>query len=162
MLRPENDCFIKGQFFIEGQSRSLGEGKTGYAMTIPPVPRIPVSWGELIDKLTILEIKTERLSAEEARANASREFSLLREIAAPILGGDDIKALVARLKTLNEKLWEIEDRIRDHERAKDFGADFIELARAVYKHNDERGQLKRNINLALGSGLIEEKSYRPY
>ena len=131
-------------------------------MTIPPVPRIPVSWGELIDKLTILEIKTERLPTEGARANAGLELKLLREIANPILDGDEMKNLAARLRALNEKLWEIEDRIRDHERAKDFGPDFIELARAIYRHNDQRGELKRDINLALGSGLIEEKGYRPY
>jgi len=133
-------------------------------MTIPApaLPQVPISWGELIDKITILEIKVERLSTDEAKANAAKELGLLREIAGPVLAGGKTGALVARLKTLNEALWEIEDRIRDHERLGDFGADFIELARAVYKRNDERGAVKREVNLALGSQLIEEKSYKPY
>ena len=133
----------------------------------PPPPLIPISWGELIDKITILEIKTERLPTSEARANAGTELRLLREIAGPVLGsseagGSEAGKLAARLKALNERLWEIEDRIRDHERAGDFGAGFVELARSVYKHNDERGRIKREINLTLDSGLIEEKSYPPY
>jgi hypothetical protein len=127
-----------------------------------PAPQVPISWGELIDKITILEIKVERLGAEQARTNAARELDLLREIAGPVLAGGKTGALVARLKSLNAALWEIEDRIRDHERSNDFGASFIELARAVYKRNDERGAVKRELNLALGSELIEEKSYRPY
>ena len=133
-------------------------------MTIPApaLPQVPISWGELIDKITILEIKVERLSTDEAKANAAKELGLLREIAGPVLAGGKTGALVARLKTLNEALWEIEDRIRDHERLGDFGAGFIELARAVYKRNDERGAVKREVNLALGSQLIEEKSYKPY
>jgi hypothetical protein len=131
---------------------------------IPPAatPQVPVSWGELIDKLTILEIKAGRLPAAEARANALLELGLLREIAAPVLSHAEIGALAVQLKALNESLWEIEDKIRACERVGDFGAGFIGLARSVYKHNDERGALKRRINLALGSGLIEEKSYTPY
>jgi len=133
-------------------------------MTIPPIaaPQIPISWGELIDKITILGIKTERLPAAEARANAVTELSLLQEIAAPVLKEAEISALAAQLKALNESLWEIEDAIRECERAGEFGARFIELARSVYKQNDKRGAVKRQINLALESGLIEEKSYRPY
>ena len=125
------------------------------------VPHIPISWGELIDKITILEIKIERLSGETARANAAKELGLLRNVAAPVLTGETA-ALVARLKALNETLWEIEDRIRDHERSGNFGSGFVELARAIYRHNDERGAVKRELNLALGSELIEEKSYKPY
>ena len=128
----------------------------------PNTPQIPVSWGELLDKITILEIKVERLSAESARANAAKELDLLREIAQPILASGQAAAPVARLKQLNQALWEIEDRIRDHERAGDFGPGFVELARSVYRRNDERGAIKRQINLALGSALIEEKSYTPY
>ena len=133
-------------------------------MTIPSVtiPKVPTSWGELIDKITILEIKVERLTSEQAKANAAKELGLLREIAGPVLAGSETQALVARLKALNETLWEIEDRIRDHERSGNFDAAFIELARAVYHRNDERGAVKRELNLALGSGLIEEKSYKPY
>jgi len=128
----------------------------------PPIPHVPTSWGELIDKITILEIKVERLTSDQARANAARELGLLREIAGPVLAGGQTAALVARLKTLNESLWEIEDRIRDHERSATFDAAFIALARSVYQRNDERGAVKRAINLALGSELIEEKSYKPY
>ncbi len=131
-------------------------------MTQPPIPHVPVSWGELIDKITILEIKVERLSTEQARTNAARELSLLREIAAPVLTSGEAMALMARLKALNDSLWEIEDRIRDHERSGAFDSAFIELARAVYKRNDERGAVKRELNLALDSVLIEEKSYKPY
>jgi hypothetical protein len=132
-------------------------------MTLVPstaTPQAPISWGELIDKITILEIKTVRLPTAEARANALTELSLLQGIAGPAL--KQVEALAIQLKVLNERLWEVEDRIRDCERAGDFGAGFVELARSVYKHNDERGALKRQINLALGSGLIEEKSYAPY
>ena len=126
------------------------------------IPHVPTSWGELIDKITILEIKVARLSAESARANAARELDLLRAIAGPVLAQGNTTALTARLKNLNETLWEIEDRIREHERSGRFDADFIALARAVYKRNDERGAVKRELNLALGSELIEEKSYQPY
>jgi hypothetical protein len=125
-------------------------------------PQVPVSWGELIDKITILEIKTVRLPSAEARANAQAELNLLQGIAAPALKDPQIGALAAQLKVLNETLWEIEDRIRECERQRDFGAAFVELARSVYKNNDARGAFKRQINLALGSGLIEEKSYKPY
>jgi hypothetical protein len=131
---------------------------------IPPsaAPQVPISWGELIDKISILEIKTDRLPTAEARANAMTELGLLQKIAGPVLGRAEIGALAVQLKALNERLWEIEDQIRDHERAGDFGAGFVELARSIYKHNDARGAMKRQINLALGSGLIEEKSYKPY
>jgi Family of unknown function (DUF6165) len=131
---------------------------------IPPitVPHVPTSWGELIDKITILEIKVERLENEAGRANAARELGLLREIAGPVPAREDAAPLMARLKALNETLWEIEDRIRDHERAGNFDASFIALARSVYKRNDERGVVKRQLNLVLGSELVEEKSYKPY
>ena len=126
------------------------------------IPHVPTSWGELIDKITILEIKVERLESEAARANAAKELGLLRDIAGAVLARGDIAAPLARLKKLNQALWEIEDQIREHERVGTFDAAFIALARAVYKTNDERGAVKRELNLALGSGLIEEKSYKPY
>ena len=128
----------------------------------PNTPQVPVSWGELLDKIAILEIKVERLSGQDARANAAKELALLREIAQPVMAAGLATALVARLKDLNQALWGIEDRIRDHEREGDFGPGFVELARSVYRRNDERGAVKREINLALGSALIEEKSYKPY
>jgi hypothetical protein len=128
-----------------------------------PTPLVPTSWGELIDKITILEIKVERLSGVAGRANASRELALLRAIAGAVLAEDPaIQSLTAQLKSVNQALWEIEDHIRDKERARAFDADFIALARSVYQRNDERGRIKREINLALDSELIEEKSYKPY
>jgi hypothetical protein len=129
---------------------------------LPNTPHVPVSWGELLDKITILEIKTERLASQDARANAAKELALLHEIAQPALANGQAAALVGRLKLLNLALWDIEDRIRDYERAGDFGPGFVELARSVYRRNDERGAIKREINLTLGSALIEEKSYKPY
>ena len=130
--------------------------------TVAPVraaPRVPVSWGELIDKLTILEIKHARIGDAAALANVARELSLVREIAEPVLADTRIVTLGNRLKSINEELWRIEDDIRTKEAAAEFDPKFIELARAVYKRNDERARIKREINLALGSELIEEKSY---
>jgi len=123
-------------------------------------PLAPVSWGELIDKVTILEIKTRRLSDPAAVRNVQRELSLLEAEAAKAHG--DVGALRNALAQVNETLWDIEDRIRDKEAARTFDAEFIELARSVYKTNDRRAAIKREINLALSSGLIEEKSYKAY
>lgn len=128
-------------------------------MTTRPAPLVPVSWGELIDKITILEIKAAHLEGQ-ARANAAHELTLLAPAAAPI--NALVSDLKAELKAINETLWAVEDQIRDKERAKLFDDGFVALARSVYRHNDARGALKRRINLALGSELIEEKSYKPY
>ena len=125
------------------------------------MPHVPISWGELIDKITILQIKTERLAADTARANAAKELALLSAIAAPVLAGTAL-GLAERLKAVNESLWDIEDRIRDRERTGAFDAEFVALARSVYRTNDARGALKRELNLLLDSELIEEKSYTPY
>ncbi|MCC2980351.1 MULTISPECIES: DUF6165 family protein [unclassified Sphingomonas] len=122
-------------------------------------PSVPVSWGELLDKITILEIKRERITRAEARENVLREYRLLRSIGAQVLNRSGIAPLVRALKAVNEALWEIEDAIREQEAAREFGADFIRLARAVYQRNDERAAIKREINLKLESDLIEEKSY---
>lgn len=122
-------------------------------------PMIPVSWGELLDKIAILEIKTHRLSALEARANAARELDLLRRVAASPPG---VAELEAALRAVNARLWRIEDRIREQEAAGDFGAAFTALARAVYRENDERGRIKRALNHRLGSTLVEEKQYSAY
>lgn len=124
---------------------------------------VPVSWGEIIDKITILEIKAERLSDAAKIANVTKELDELvavREREFPNHAG--LAVLSAELKAINEKLWVIEDDIRDCERAKDFGPKFVELARAVYFTNDERAASKRKVNDLLGSALIEEKSYAPY
>jgi hypothetical protein len=123
-------------------------------------PMAPVSWGELLDKITILQIKAERLTDAAKRANVVTELTLLSEIAGKALG--DVAALVAELKKINEALWEIEDQIRDKEAAAAFDAEFIALARSVYVTNDRRAEVKRDINRALNSTLIEEKSYKPY
>ncbi len=124
---------------------------------------VPVSWGEIIDKITILEIKAERLSDAAKLANVTKELNELvavREREFPAHAG--LAVLSAELKAINEKLWVVEDDIRDCERAKDFGPKFVELARAVYYINDERAAVKRKVNELLGSALIEEKSYAPY
>jgi hypothetical protein len=128
-----------------------------------PAPCIPVSWGELIDKIAILRIKREKLSDAGARVNVERELTPLEAIAGPVLAKNgEILELAVRLKALNEALWETEDRIRGKEASGAFDAEFIELARSVYRQNDARGALKREISLRLGSQIVEEKSYRPY
>jgi len=125
--------------------------------------RIEVAPGELIDKLTILEIKRERIADGRKRAHVEAEFAALRGAESEgVSSSSDLLALRARLRSVNERLWDIEDEIRDCERRGDFGASFIALARAVYMTNDRRAELKREINDLLGSALIEEKSYRPY
>ncbi len=126
-------------------------------------PEIPVSWGELIDKITILEIKSCRIVSTQAVANVRLELALLNERASAALRQKaDVAALKAQLTEVNEALWDIEDKIRGKEAASDFGAEFIELARAVYKTNDRRAAIKREINKALQSKLVEEKSYSDY
>ena len=124
---------------------------------------IEIAPGELIDKITILEIKAERISDPGKLENVRIELESLeqsRDDAVP--GSADLDRLTAGLKAVNEELWVIEDDIRDCERAGDFGDRFIELARSVYKTNDRRAALKRKINTLLGSRMVEEKSYQPY
>ncbi len=123
-------------------------------------PMVPVSWGELLDKITILEIKSQRMDDAAKRANVVTELTLLTSIAGPARA--QAAELTTALKAVNETLWEIEDQIRDKEGAQSFDAGFIQLARAVYVTNDRRADLKRQINQLLGSRLVEEKSYRPY
>ena len=121
---------------------------------------VAVSWGELLDKISILEIKREQLSDPVQLANFAHEHATLcaaRDEALP--EGIDISESFRALRLVNETLWQIEDDIRDCERAKDFGPRFVELARSVYINNDERAAIKRQINEALGSELVEEKSY---
>ncbi|HEY0182648.1 MAG TPA: DUF6165 family protein [Rhodopila sp.] len=122
-------------------------------------PVIPVSWGELLDKIVILEIKCQRLRAPDARANAERELQLLRHSAALPFR---IPELQAALLAVNTRLWRIEDLIREKEAAGEFGPGFVTLARAVYHENDERGRIKRAINQLLRSTLVEEKQYSRY
>jgi hypothetical protein len=123
----------------------------------------PVSHGELIDKITILEIKSERMSDAAKLANVRDELQLLNALwMADPASRTDISAERAGLKRINEALWDIEDEIRVKERDQAFDARFIELARAVYHTNDKRAAVKRAINLKLGSRLVEEKSYKDY
>jgi transcriptional regulator of nitric oxide reductase len=124
---------------------------------------VPVSPGEVLDKITILEIKSERISDPEKVANVRVELELLQKTWKEFIRDDEvIRDLHAQLKEINEALWEIEDDIRDKERAKEFDQRFIKLARAVYVTNDRRSQVKKDLNLHLGSEIIEEKSYQDY
>jgi hypothetical protein len=123
----------------------------------------PVSYGELIDKITILEIKSRRIGDDAKLANVRNELDLLNATwANDAASQTDIVDERARLAAVNELLWDIEDKIRLKERAQAFDQEFIELARAVYFRNDERAAFKREINLKLGSQLVEEKSYQDY
>ncbi len=122
-----------------------------------------ISVGEFLDKLTILEIKHERISDPDKLANVRHELETLRRIWSESDYADaEIEPEYSRLKAVNEKLWEIEDAIREKERQQCFDAEFIRLARAVYFTNDERAAIKKALNLRLGSDLVEEKSYADY
>lgn len=136
-------------------------------MTVSLVtPSVPVSWGELWDKITILELKARHLTSAEALHHVELELSLLRGIVADAdaeaVGGAALASLVEGLRAVNGRLWGIEDGIREQERQKDFGQEFIALARSVYFQNDERAALKRRINTLLASEIVEEKSYAAY
>jgi transcriptional regulator of nitric oxide reductase len=125
--------------------------------------KVPVSPGEVLDKITILEIKSERINDPEKVANVRVELALLQATWKELIRDDEIiRGLHAQLKEVNEALWEIEDDIRDKERAKEFDQRFIELARAVYVTNDRRSRVKKELNLHLGSEIVEEKSYQDY
>lgn len=127
------------------------------------IPLAPVSWGELVDKITILEIKSARLIDANALSNVRNELELLTPLISRALTSCSVLFTEkARLHSINEFLWEIEDRIRAKEATGCFDTEFIELARSVYKTNDERAMVKRRINELLASQLIEEKSYTLY
>ena len=125
--------------------------------------QVPVSFGELLDKIAILQIKSERMSDAAKLANVRNELSALETtwMAHPA-AGHNIVELRAQLKAVNERLWVIEDDIRIKEKAQEFDAEFIKLARSVYFENDDRARIKKDINLALGSSYVEEKSYQDY
>lgn len=124
---------------------------------------VPVAPGEFLDKLTILEIKAARMTDEAKLVNVRRELELLRTTwAASPLAARDVSGLIDSLRQVNETLWEIEDRIRALEAAQRFDAEFVSLARSVYRTNDRRAAIKRDINVALGSDILEEKSYTTY
>jgi hypothetical protein len=131
------------------------------------IVQIPVSAGELIDKITILEIKTERIRNVQKRLVAARELALLQRAAAPLLCGEtgsaaEIAPLMAQLAAVNRTLWEVEDSLRAMERAQRFDAGFVELARSVYRINDERARLKNAISAVAGSSLSEVKEHPEY
>jgi predicted nuclease with TOPRIM domain len=124
------------------------------------VMKIEVSNGEIIDKLTIIQIKLERIKDAAKLKNLKKEYAELKTVSSSIISTSD--PLYVSLYEVNCELWDIEDHIRDLERNKDFGDDFLATARAVYFKNDKRSELKREINLKTFSGLIEEKSYEKY
>ena len=125
--------------------------------------QVPISPGELIDKITILEIKSERIADPAKLDNVRRELAGLSAILDPMLAEyADLAPLKSALRAINETLWRVEDDIRDCERVKDFGPRFVELARSVYRTNDRRAATKRKVDELLGSELVEEKSYQAY
>jgi hypothetical protein len=126
------------------------------------MPVVPISWGELIDKITILEIKLFKIDSSTAKKNITKEINYLLKIADINSLAEEVKLLKADLSNVNLKLWDVEDQIREKELAGDFDKTFIELARQVYKLNDIRAKIKQSINLILESELIEEKSYKDF
>jgi len=125
--------------------------------------KVELAYGELLDKITILQIKSERISDAAKVANVNKELGLLNNLwQVDKKSSVDVSSEFTALKDINEKIWDIEDDIRDKERAKEFDEKFIELARSVYFSNDKRAEIKREINMKLGSELIEEKSYSDY
>jgi hypothetical protein len=139
---------------------------------MPPLPEhgdqtcqpllAPIAPGELLDKISILEIKSQRIDDRAKRENVGRELALLNAIRDTLAPLPQLGALTADLKNVNECLWDVEDAIRACESRQDFGPRFIDLARSVYRYNDRRAELKREINMLLGSRLIEEKAYVRY
>jgi hypothetical protein len=126
-------------------------------------PLVPISWGELFDKITILQIKLEKLTSKNALNNVGREFKQLQSILIKYFPNSiEAKQLEEELKQINQQLWDIEDNIRDKERNRSFDDEFIQLARSVYIINDERSRIKRKINDIFGSEFVEEKSYSEY
>lgn len=125
-------------------------------------PLVPTSWGELFDKISILEIKLVKLTADAARANVRRELERLTAATDDVTLSGEVESFRAELRTANEQLWDIEDSLREKEALQSFDEAFIDLARSVYRINDRRGRIKRQINLAMQSELIEEKQYSQY
>jgi hypothetical protein len=125
-------------------------------------PLVPTSWGELFDKISILEIKLVKLTSDVARANVRRELERLMAATDDVTLSGEVESFRAELRTANEQLWDIEDSLREKEALQSFDEAFIDLARSVYRINDRRGRIKRQINLAMQSELIEEKQYSQY
>jgi len=149
------------QSLLESLTQNHSSNKKKIAMLI----QAPISLGELIDKITILEIKVAHIADPAKLKNVTHELTILEEKVLTLLdvkGQATLLPLKAALKDINQQLWVIEDDIRDCEKAKDFSDKFVQLARAVYVTNDKRAKVKKDINLAFGSELIEEKSYKDY
>jgi len=128
-----------------------------------PTPLTPISWGELIDKITILEIKQVNIKSSTALSNINKELGYLNEIIKNNTGVvEPVKDLKLLLLDVNKRLWQVEDDIREKELKQEFDSGFIELARRVFRLNDERAKLKKSINHALKSELVEEKSYKDF
>ena len=126
-------------------------------------PQVPISWGELFDKITILQIKLENLTSKNALENVELELRKLQSISTQNCPKTmETMQLEGELRQINQQLWDIEDKIRDKERNNSFDDEFIQLARSVYITNDERSRIKRKINDMFGSELVEEKSYAKY
>jgi hypothetical protein len=124
---------------------------------------IPVSWGELLDKISILEIKAQHLTDAGKLANVQRELAVLCDVRdREVTPSEELTALTIELRAVNQKIWDLEDDVRDCERKKAFGDEFVQLARQVYHTNDRRAAVKRQINDMLKSDLVEEKSYSAY
>ena len=126
--------------------------------------KVEVSNGELLDKLTILELELTNINDVQKLTNIQKEHDELNPLAGQLFDsyGEELKNLYKQLAEINSELWTIEDEIRECERNKDFGSDFVSLARAVYFTNDKRSEIKKSINLLTGSGFVEEKSYKDY
>tara|TARA_B100000482_G_scaffold127902_1_gene92860 strand:- start:478 stop:864 length:387 start_codon:yes stop_codon:yes gene_type:complete len=126
--------------------------------------KVEVSNGELLDKLSILELKMSNISDQKKLVNIKKEHDELNPLAGQLFDsyGEELKNLYKQLAEINSELWTIEDNIRECERNKDFGSDFVSLARAVYFTNDKRSDVKKSINLLTDSGFVEEKSYKDY
>src|SRR6476620_5870510 len=161
-VSPTQDRRLGGRLLGDprGAHRTDAIGRQSKRMK---APEVLLSWGELIDKITILEIKSGRLKNPAALANVNKELKLLAvqaDIAMHSVA--EIPILKERLSQVNQALWDIEDEIRAKEARQEFDAEFIKLARSVYQRNDERAAIKRQINTALSSDLVEEKSHPPY
>ena len=124
--------------------------------------KVEISNGELLDKFSILEIKMGNIADPAKLTNIENEYKELTSDCTDLLRNSTISSLYAELKSINQKLWVVEDDIRECERSKDFGQEFVSLAREVYFTNDDRARVKKEINLASGSSLVEEKSYQAY
>jgi hypothetical protein len=162
-LKTADGSIDRKRFSIAADQRSalLPSEKNAPHNARMPAILTPTSPGELIDKITILQIKRERFTDAAKIANVKHELAVLEQTrSAALPASTELAGLFASLKEINEKLWDVEDAIRLCDRAGDFGPRFIELARAVYQHNDIRCALKRQINQLLGSELVEEKGYR--